>query len=164
VNNAGGYDRSPTVEQPLDQFDKLFATNLRGPFFLSAAIMKKMVARGSGAVVNVSSLAGADGYPGAAVYGATKGAIDSLTRTWAVEMAASGVRVNAVAPGHTRTDNVVDMIGEQQYREIGETTPLGRLGEAHEIAEAIAFLASPRASYITGVTLVVDGGVTARGH
>ncbi|WP_442813987.1 SDR family NAD(P)-dependent oxidoreductase [Streptomyces sp. NBC_01762] len=91
------------------------------------------------------------------------GAAVSFTRTWAVESGGSGVRINAVAPGHTKTDNVVDMIGEEDLEQLGARVALGRLASVREIAEAIVFLASSRAGYITGVTLAVDGGFMALG-
>jgi NAD(P)-dependent dehydrogenase (short-subunit alcohol dehydrogenase family) len=163
VNNAGVFPFSPTLEQGLDAFEELFDTNVRGPYFLTAALVEKMSARGSGSIVNVTTIAAQSGMPVAGVYGATKAAFDSLTRTWATEFGKSGVRVNAVAPGHTRTDNVVDMIGEEAFEQAGAATPLARLGRPSEIAEAILFLASPRSSYITGTTLAVDGGFLAAG-
>jgi NAD(P)-dependent dehydrogenase (short-subunit alcohol dehydrogenase family) len=163
VNNAGAFPFAPTLEQGLDAFTTLVDTNIRGTYFLTAALVKKMAAKGAGSIVNVSSIAGLSGMAVASVYGGTKAAIDSFTRAWAVEFGGSGVRVNAVAPGHTRTDNVVDMIGEETFEELGRKVPLSRLGSAREIAEAIVFLASPKASYITGVTLAADGGFMAHG-
>jgi NAD(P)-dependent dehydrogenase (short-subunit alcohol dehydrogenase family) len=163
VNNAGAFPFAPTLEQGLDTFTTLVDTNMRGTYLLTAALVKKMAAKGAGSVVNVTTIAGLSGIGGTSVYGATKAAIDSFTRTWAVEFGGSGVRVNAVAPGHTKTDNVVDMMGEEAFEELGARVPLGRLASAREIAEAIVFLASPRASYITGVTLAADGGFMALG-
>jgi NAD(P)-dependent dehydrogenase (short-subunit alcohol dehydrogenase family) len=163
VNNAGAFPFAPTLEQGLDTFTTMVDTNVRGTYFLTAAVVAKMAAKGSGSIVNVSSIAGLSGMAVASVYGATKAAVDSFTRTWAVEFAKSGVRVNAVAPGHAKTDNVVDMIGEEAFEELGTKVPLGRVASAREIAEAIVFLASPKASYITGVTLAADGGFMALG-
>jgi NAD(P)-dependent dehydrogenase (short-subunit alcohol dehydrogenase family) len=163
VNNAGAFPFAPTLEQGLDTFTTLFDTNVRGTYFLTQALVEKMAAKGAGSVVNVTTVAGLSGVGGTSAYGATKAAVDSFTRTWAVEFGGSGVRVNAVAPGHTKTDNVVDMIGEDDFEQLGARVPLGRLASAREIAEAIVFLASPRASYITGVTLAADGGFMALG-
>ncbi|MDT0385998.1 SDR family oxidoreductase [Streptomyces sp. DSM 41921] len=163
VNNAGAYPFAPTLEQGLQTFAALVDTNVRGTFFLTQALVAGMADRGAGSVVNVTTIAGLSGVGGTAVYGASKAAVDSFTRTWAVEFGNRGVRFNAVAPGHTRTDNVVDMIGEDDFEALGARVPLARLASAREIAEAIVFLASPRASYITGVTLSVDGGFMALG-
>ncbi|TWD17561.1 NAD(P)-dependent dehydrogenase (short-subunit alcohol dehydrogenase family) [Streptomyces sp. T12] len=163
VNNAGAYPFAPTLEQGLPAFDALVDTNVRGTFFLTQAVVAGMVERAAGSVVNVTTIAGLSGVGGTAVYGASKAAVDSFTRTWAVEFGGRGVRFNAVAPGHTRTDNVVDMIGEDDFEALGARVPLARLASAREIAQAVVFLASPQASYITGVTLAVDGGFMALG-
>ncbi|WP_265737502.1 SDR family NAD(P)-dependent oxidoreductase [Actinacidiphila soli] len=170
----GGDDRHLQVHQalhdpaalgdgavPLRGFQQLFETNVQGPFFLTAALAEKMAARGGGSIVNVTTIAAQRGIPGTAAYGSAKAAVDSLTRTWAVEFGGRGVRVNAVAPGHTRTENVTSMIGEETFERIGTEVPLGRLAGPEEIAEAILFLASPRASYVTGTLLTVDGGAVA---
>ncbi|MFG2363849.1 SDR family NAD(P)-dependent oxidoreductase [Streptomyces mirabilis] len=161
VNNAGAFPFASTAEQGLDAFQQLFETNVQGPFFLTAALAQKMAARGGGSIVNVTTIAAQRGIPGTAAYGSTKAAVESLTRTWAVEFGGLGVRVNAVAPGHTRTQNVSSLIGEESFERIGAEVPLGRLAAPEEIAEAILFLASPRASYVTGTVLTVDGGAVA---
>ena len=163
VNNAGAFPFAPTLEQGEEAYHQLYDTNVRGTFFLTAEVARRMVARGSGAIVNVTTIAANRGIPGTAAYGSTKAALESLTRTWAVEFGGSGVRVNAVAPGHTGTENVTAMIGAETFEGIGAGVPLGRLAHPREIAEAIVFLASPRASYITGATLAVDGGALAQG-
>jgi NAD(P)-dependent dehydrogenase (short-subunit alcohol dehydrogenase family) len=163
VNNAGAFPFAPTLEQGLDTFATLMDTNVRGTYFLTAALVRAMAAKGGGSIVNVSSIAALSGMAVASAYSGTKAAIDAFTRAWAVEFAGRGVRVNAVAPGHVRTDNVVDMIGEEAFEELGRKVPMRRLASAREIAEAIVFLASPRAGYITGVTLAADGGFLALG-
>ncbi|MEU7527210.1 SDR family oxidoreductase [Saccharothrix sp. NPDC042600] len=155
VNNAGVYPFAPTVEQTVEDYDLMFDVNVRALFFLTAALAPGMVAKGSGSIVNVSTMATAVGIPGAAVYSATKAAVESLTRTWAVEF--KGVRVNTVSPGPVATDTVLAMnpgVAEQ----VGKATVLGRVAQPAEIAEVVLFLASPRASYVTGQNLVVDGG------
>jgi NAD(P)-dependent dehydrogenase (short-subunit alcohol dehydrogenase family) len=164
VNNAGIFPFASTVRQGPEEFEELFNTNVRGPFFLTAALVERMAAKRSGVIVNVTSTAGLRGFPDAAAYGATKAALESLTRAWAAELGGSGIRVNSVAPGTIRTDRALKARGEREFEQWGRTgNPLGRLGRPDEIAEAILFLASPRAGYITGVTLPVDGGSTARG-
>jgi NAD(P)-dependent dehydrogenase (short-subunit alcohol dehydrogenase family) len=155
VNNAGAFPVAPTVEQDVESFERVFDTNVRGPYFLVAGLARHMLEAG-GSIVNVSSLATAKGMPGASVYSATKAALESLTRSWAAEFAPH-VRVNAIAPGPTRTDGVLVEWGES-IEDIGRATPLGRTARAHEIAEAIVFVSSPRASYLTGATIRVDAG------
>jgi NAD(P)-dependent dehydrogenase (short-subunit alcohol dehydrogenase family) len=157
VNNAGAFPFASTLEQDIDSFDMMFDVNVRAPFFLTAALLPKMIARGSGAVVNVSTMAASVGMADAPVYSATKAALESLTRSWAAAFGANGIRVNTVAPGPTRTDGAVDALGDA-VEQLGSQTPLGRAADPLEIAEAIVFLASPRASYLTGATVAVDGG------
>lgn len=160
VNNAGAFPVAPTVEQDLASFQSMFDTNVRGSYFLVAELVKGMLARGRGSIVNVTSLAAVKGMPGASVYGATKAALASFTRTWAAEFGPKGVRVNSVSPGPTRTAGVLAEWGES-IEELGAALPLQRTAAPAEIAEAILFLASPRASYVTGSTLYVDGGGSA---
>jgi NAD(P)-dependent dehydrogenase (short-subunit alcohol dehydrogenase family) len=157
VNNAGVSWFGPTAELDLDTFDWLFAANVRAPYFLVAAIAPKMAAKGAGSIINVGSMAGEIGMPGGAAYGATKATLDSMTRAWAAEFSPSGVRINTVASGPVYTG----IQPREQTAAVGATTLLDRAAEPEEIAELIAFLASPRASYITGATLAADGGRTA---
>ncbi len=164
INSAGIFPFASTADQTVEDFDALFAVNVRGTYFLTAAILQKMKTKGSGKVVNITSIAGIEGLEAAGVYGATKAALASMTRSWSTEFARYGVRVNAVAPGNIRTDAVVDMLGADDFEEQGRTgNPTGRLGEPREIAEAVLFLASPGASYLSGVELAVDGGYTTHG-
>jgi NAD(P)-dependent dehydrogenase (short-subunit alcohol dehydrogenase family) len=158
VNNAGISVFRPTADLDIDTFDKMFATNVRAPFLLVAAIAPKMAGRGSGSIVSVSSMAGHVGLSGGAAYGATKAAIESMTRAWAAEFSATGVRVNAIAPGPVYTSTPS---GPEFIKALGETTPLNRASQPEEIAEVVAFLVSPRASYVTGATVAADGGRTA---
>ncbi|CAL9333929.1 SDR family NAD(P)-dependent oxidoreductase [Streptomyces sp. enrichment culture] len=160
VNNASVMTFSPTVGQDPADYDAAFAVNVRAPFLLTALLAEKMAAGGGGSIVNVSSTAAGLGMPGMAVYGATKAALESLTRTWAAEFADSNVRVNAVAPGPMRTSKVVAAMGPDMGG-MGLTTALKRTSDPAEVARAIAFLASDRASYMTGATVAVDGGRTA---
>ena len=159
VNNAGIYPFALTHETGVDDFDATFNTNVRAPFFLTAAIAPKMAARGGGSIVNVGTMVAHFGLPGASAYGASKAAIASLTQTWAAEYGPQGVRVNAVSPGTTRTEGTAGM--GDGLDQLAQTSPLGRPASPDEIAEAIVFLASPRSSYINGAILPADGGRTA---
>ena len=155
INNAGISRFAPTAEFDVSAFDRMFASNVRAPFFLVAALAPGMAARGHGSIVSVSSMAGGVGLVGGAAYGATKASLEAMTRAWAAEYSASGVRVNAIAPGPVYTPTPS---GPEFIRALGETTPMHRASQPEEIAEVIAFLASPRASYITGTTVAADGG------
>lgn len=160
VNNAASFPASSTVDQDPAVFEEVFDTNVRGAYFLVAGLVPGMVERGRGSIVNVTSMAAAKGVPGASTYSASKAALEALTRTWAAEFGRHGVRVNTVAPGPTRTEGVAAAWGETN-EELGRALPLGRTAHPSEIAEAILFLASPRASFVTGSTLHVDGGGSA---
>src|SRR6201997_4690627 len=158
VNNAGFAWFGPTEELAADTLNELFATNVHAPYLLVAVLAPKMVARGHGVIINVASRAGLVGQPTTAAYGATKAALASLARSWATEYGPAGVRVNAISPGPVYT-NAAE---RELFDALGETTVLGRAGEPQEVAEVIGFLASPRASYVTGTNVAVDGGrVTA---
>jgi NAD(P)-dependent dehydrogenase (short-subunit alcohol dehydrogenase family) len=158
VNNAGVSVFAPTADLGVDTYDKMFDGNVRAPFFLVAALAPGMAARGRGSIISLSSMAGSIGLAGGAAYGATKAALASMTRAWAAEFSPSGVRVNAIAPGpvYTATPS-----GPEFIKALGETTPLHRASQPEEIAEVVAFLASQRASYVTGATVAVDGGRAA---
>jgi len=160
INNAAEFPFGPTVEQAPDVFERALATNVRAPYFLTAALVPRMLAKGRGAVVNVSTMAAEIGIPGLSVYSASKAALNSLTRTWAAEFAGGGVRVNTVAPGPTRTDKVMATMGDS-VEQLAKSLPMSRVAAPQEIAEVILFLSSDRASFITGATVAVDGGRTA---
>nr|WP_315224252.1 SDR family oxidoreductase [uncultured Albidiferax sp.] len=167
VNNAGIADQTgPTVAQEVAAFDRVLSVHLRGTFLVSQAVAKTML-QGSGhrAIVNLGSIASSTGLPARNAYSAAKAGVIGMTRAMASEWARDGIRVNAVAPGYVRTALVAELgrQGAIDLPGITHRTPLGRMAEPHEIAEAIAFLASPQASYITGAVLPVDGGWTAFG-
>ena len=155
INNAGIALLAPTAEFDAAAFDKMFASNVQAAFFLVAALAPGMAGRGRGSVISVSSMAGGVGLVGGAAYGATKASLEAMTRAWAAEYSASGVRVNAIAPGPVYTPTPA---GRDFITALGETTPMHRASEPEEIAEVIAFLASPKASYVTGATVAADGG------
>jgi NAD(P)-dependent dehydrogenase (short-subunit alcohol dehydrogenase family) len=157
VNNAGFSWFGPTAALDVETFNALFVSNVRAPFFLVAAFAPKMAAKGSGSIINMSSMAGQIGLVGSAAYGATKATLSSMTRAWAAEFSPSGVRVNAVAPGPVYTGGA----DAERTTKLGTATLLNRAANAEEIAEVVGFLASPRASYITGAIVAVDGGRTA---
>jgi NAD(P)-dependent dehydrogenase (short-subunit alcohol dehydrogenase family) len=157
VNNAGFSWFGPTADLDVATFDGLFASNVRAPYFLVAALAPKMAARGNGNIINVASMAGQIGLAGSAAYGATKATLASMTRSWAVEFGSDGVRVNAVTAGPVFTSGA----SPDRIEALGATTLLGRAAQPGEIAEVIAFLASPKASYITGAVVAADGGRTA---
>jgi NAD(P)-dependent dehydrogenase (short-subunit alcohol dehydrogenase family) len=159
VNNAGIFPFAATHDTEVDDFEATFDTNVRGPFFLTAALAPKMAARGGGSIVNVATMVAHFGLPGASAYGASKAALVSLTQTWAAEYGPQGVRVNAVSAGTTRTEGTAGMGDDLDA--LAQTSPLGRPASPEEIAEAIVFLASPRSSYINGAILPADGGRTA---
>jgi NAD(P)-dependent dehydrogenase (short-subunit alcohol dehydrogenase family) len=159
INNAGIFPFGPTHEMTEEQFDHVFSTNVKAPYFLVAELAPLMAKRGKGAIVNVSTMAADYGAPGMSLYGSSKAAINLLTKTWAAEYGPKGVRVNAVSPGPTRTEGTVAM-GEG-LEQLAAQAPAGRPASAEEIAEAIVFLATDRASFIHGANLAVDGGRTA---
>jgi NAD(P)-dependent dehydrogenase (short-subunit alcohol dehydrogenase family) len=159
VNTAGIYPFGPTSAITEDDFDSAVNLNMRALFFLVARLAPEMAERGHGAIVNLSTMMADQGYVGTSLYGATKAAVVSMTKSWAAEFGPHGVRVNAVAPGPTRTEGT-KMMGDalDQYAALA---PAGRPATADEIAEAIVFLASDRASFIHGAVLPADGGRTA---
>jgi NAD(P)-dependent dehydrogenase (short-subunit alcohol dehydrogenase family) len=159
INNAGIYPFGPTHEMTEEQFDRVFSLNVKAPYFLVAELAPQMASRGKGAIVNLSTMVADYGAPGMSLYGSSKAAINLLTKTWAAEYGPKGIRVNAVSPGPTRTGGT-DAMGEG-LEQLAAQAPAGRPATADEIAEAIVFLATDRASFIYGAKLAVDGGRTA---
>ena len=157
VNNAGFSWFGPTADLDPAVFDEMFAANVRSAYYLVAAIAPAMAKRGSGSIINLGSMAGQIGLAGGAAYSATKAALASLTRSWAAEFSPQGVRVNTIAPGPAYTDGA----STDRIEALGDTTLLARAAQPAEIADVIAFLASPKAGYITGAVIAADGGRTA---
>lgn len=166
INNAGILHRGTALECTDEEWEATLATNVTSVFRLSRAALHVMQKQKSGSIVNVASDWGLVGARGAVAYGVSKGAIVQLTRSMALDHAADGIRVNAVCPGDTDTSMLDGALGggmprAQMLRELGAAIPLGRVGRPEEIADAVCFLASDQASFITGATLAVDGGNSA---
>jgi NAD(P)-dependent dehydrogenase (short-subunit alcohol dehydrogenase family) len=155
VNNAGIYPPGGTLDIDGDTFDRIWQVNVKAPYFLTAALVPAMIGTGHGVVINLGSWGARLGIPGGTAYGSTKGAIETLTRSWAAEFGAHGVRVNAISPGVTFDDAhpVAERAGPMM-----NTSPLGRLVSPDAVARAAVFLASEDATDIHGAVLDVDGG------
>jgi NAD(P)-dependent dehydrogenase (short-subunit alcohol dehydrogenase family) len=160
VNNAGTEGQSgPLTEQTSENYAATFDTNVLGLLLSLKHELRVMLAQKRGSIINLSSVAGQAGFPGASIYVASKHAVEGLTKSAALEAAPAGVRVNAVAPGPIETPMLNRFVGSQQNKErFLKLIPLQRAGEANEIAQTILFLASDKASYVTGQSYVVDGG------
>jgi NAD(P)-dependent dehydrogenase (short-subunit alcohol dehydrogenase family) len=156
VNNAGIFPFGPTQHVTDDELESVTAVNVRAPFILVAELAPAMVAAGAGAIINVTTMVANFGMAGMALYGSSKAALQLLTKAWAAEFGPSGVRVNAVSPGPTRTEGSAGM-GEG-LDQLASTTPAGRPGSADDVADAIVFLASDDARHVHGAVLPVDGG------
>jgi NAD(P)-dependent dehydrogenase (short-subunit alcohol dehydrogenase family) len=159
INNAGVYEFAPTFDTDDADFDNHFGINVRAPYVLVQKLVPGMIERGNGSVVNISTVAASTPSADAGLYGASKAALDLLTKLWADEFGAAGVRVNAVAPGPTETEGTAGLV--DIIEGLGRTRALQRIAGPDEIARAVAFIASPEASYINGVVLPVDGGALA---
>ena len=156
VNNAGVFPFGPTHETTEAEFDLVYDLNVKVPFFLVAQLAPGMVSRGDGAIINITTMVAEFGAPQMALYGSSKAALVLLTKSWAAEYGAAGVRVNAVSPGPTRTEGTAPM-GEA-LDQLAAGAPAGRPGEPEEIADAVSFLAGKSASWVHGAVLPVDGG------
>lgn len=156
VNNAGIFPTGPTASTAEAEYDRVYAINVKAPYYLVAELAPAMAARGHGAIVNVSTMVATRGMTGMALYGSSKAAVELLTKAWAAEFGPSGVRVNAVSPGPTRTEGTA-AFGDG-LDELASAGPAGRVASPSEIAAAIAFLVTNDSSFIQGAILPVDGG------
>ena len=162
VNNAGVQHRAPLEQFTDEDWRRLMSTNLDGVFRTSRAVVKGMIARGKGAIVNVSSVQSLLARPSIGPYAASKGAVGMLTKSMAGEWGQYGVRVNAIAPGYFNTDLNAALAANADFSEwLSGRTPMRRWGGVEELAGALVFLASDAASFVTGQTLFVDGGITS---
>lgn len=155
VNNAGIHSDALLGVMSNEQFDNVIQTNVYGPFYLMRWIVRKMIRQRNGSIVNISSVSGQTGNAGQVNYAASKAALIAMTRSLAMEVGSRGIRVNAVAPGLIETSMTKDLPMDELKKRI----PLGRFGTANEVAGAVSFLCSPDASYITGSTISVNGGL-----
>ena len=160
VNNAGMATFGPTAQVDEPTFDALFNTNVKAPYYLTAALAPHMAERGAGKIINITSMAAHIGMPGLALFGATKAALTQLTKSWAAEFAHSGVKENAIAPG-TNITPANETVGAAVMDQMTSTLPAGRAASPSEIADAAVYLASPESNFVHGITLHVDGGRTA---
>ncbi len=163
VNNAGSEGQpGPVTQQTAESYAATFDTNVLGTVLSMKHELRVMQAQGAGSIINISSAYGHVGAPGASIYVASKFAVEGLTKSAALEVAASGVRVNAVAPGPIETPMLDRFTGSPEAKAwFATVVPMRRIGETNEIANAIVFLASDKASFITGQSLLADGGFTA---
>ncbi|MDT4935786.1 MAG: hypothetical protein QOK11_3678 [Pseudonocardiales bacterium] len=155
VNNAGIYPPDGTLETHEDTFDRVFAVNVKAPFFLTAAVIPAMLDAGAGVIINLGSWITGLAIPAAAVYGATKGTLETLTRTWAAEFGAQGIRVNAISPGVVFED--LDDVPDAAWPMMAKT-PAGKPGTPADIAAAAVYLASDEAAFVHGAVFDIDGG------
>lgn len=159
VNNAGMARDEYLMMMNPENLDAVMNLNVKGYFFCAQQAVLKMFRKKSGCIINMSSVSSMVAIPGQCVYSATKGAVNSLTATMAKELAPYGIRVNAVAPGFVNTE-MVEAIPEEQRAEHLKAVPMARFAEVEEIASVVSFLASDEASYLTGQTIVLDGGLS----
>lgn len=158
VNNAGIARDNLLLRMKEADWDAVLNTNLKGVYLCTKAVSKGMLKQRSGVIINISSVVGIAGNAGQANYAAAKAGVIGFTKSMAKELAPRGIRVNAVAPGYIATD-MTEILPEEVKNEIISRIPLGQVGKPEDIAQAVLFLASPAAGYITGQTLVVDGGM-----
>ena len=160
INNAGIVAEEFLARQNPDDIERMLAVNLMGPILLTRQAVRGMMIQGRGRIVNISSIVSVSGYKGTVVYSATKGAINAMTRAMARELGGRGITVNAVAPGYMETD-LVSHMNASKLNQIVRRTPLGRAGTVEDVVGVVTFLLSEAAGFISGQTIVVDGGLTA---
>jgi NAD(P)-dependent dehydrogenase (short-subunit alcohol dehydrogenase family) len=161
-NNAGIEEKTtPLVDQTSEVFDQIMNVNVKGVWLSMKYEIPEMIRTGGGAIVNTSSGAGVIGYPQMPIYIASKHAVLGLTKSAALEYAKSGIRINAIAPGVVETE-MVERVDKQLIESLKSITPIGRIGDPQEIANAVVWLLSDKASFVLGHTLLVDGGVVSR--
>ena len=158
VNNAGITQDNLILRMSEDQWDAVITTNLKSIFNYSKAVARPMMKNRGGSIINISSVVGISGNAGQTNYSASKAGIIGFTKSYAKELASRNIRANVIAPGYILTE-MTEVLDEKVLEGIKEATPLGRAGDAHEVADAVAFLASDMSTYITGETIRVDGGM-----
>lgn len=158
VNNAGITKDQLLLRMKPEDFDAVIQTNLKGTFLVTKAFLKNMLKSRKGSIVNITSVIGQTGNAGQANYAASKAGIEAFSKSTALEVASRGIRVNCVAPGFIQTE-MTDVLSDDQKKMILDKIPLGRIAEAKEVSQAVAFLVSEESSYITGHTLSVNGGM-----
>jgi NAD(P)-dependent dehydrogenase (short-subunit alcohol dehydrogenase family) len=161
INNAGVHDSAAFWDESEELWNRMYRVNVLGTVFPSQLVVRQFIDQGSGTIVNVASKAGVVGEPGHAAYSASKGAVISLTRAMAVELAPHSIRVNAVCPGPVLTDMLLEAVPTEAGRKrLANDAPLGRVGRPEDIAEAVLFLASAESDWCTGQTISIDGGLS----
>ena len=161
VNNAGIQKPIPVNDMSVEEWDKVMNVNLKGVFICSREAVKHMLKNGGGSIINISSVHQVIPKPLYVHYASSKGGLDMLTKTMALELARHNIRVNSVAPGAIATDMNKEIVDNpEKMKEINEQVPMGRIGKSEEVANVVSFLASDKASYVTGTTFFVDGGLT----
>lgn len=161
VNNAGINHRMPVLDYPEDEWDRVINTNLKSYFLVSQAVVPQMIERGYGKVINMSSIFGHVALPTQLAYASSKGGVEQMTKVMALEWAKPGVRVNAIAPTYFETDLVNQIRDDKErFNFINDRTPMGRWGYVEELEGVVIFLASAASDFITGQSLLIDGGWT----
>ncbi|MGV8056999.1 MAG: SDR family NAD(P)-dependent oxidoreductase [Smithellaceae bacterium] len=162
INNAGWDKVEPFITSTEKNWDRIIATNLRGTINCCHAVLSHMISQGGGKIINIGSDAGRTGSPGEAVYSATKGGIIAFTKTLALELAKSNIQVNCICPGVTDTPLLQQLksVNPSAYDALAKAAPMGRLAQPEEIAAGVVFFASGEASFVTGQTLSINGGLT----